>query len=65
MAGERKYLVGTRLTEEERQKLDALSDFLGITKTECVIMLIENEYSKHRKAIEAMLESRAVVKGKK
>ena len=65
MAGERKFLVGTRLTEEERQKLDALSDFLGITKTECIVMLIENEYEKNSTAIEAMLKSRAIVKGKK
>ena len=65
MTGERKFLVGTRLTEEERQKLDALADFLGMSKTECIIMLIENEYGKHSKAIEAMLESRAQVKGKK
>ena len=58
MAGERKYLVGTRLTEQEREKLDALADFLGMTKTECIIMLIEKEYSRSSAAIEAMLQSR-------
>jgi len=65
MAGERKYLVGTRLTMEERQKLDNLSDFLGLSKTECVILLINNEYEKNRAAIEAMLASRKAIRGSK
>ena len=65
MASERKFIVGTRLTDQERGKLDALADFLGITKTECIAMLIENEYDRNRKAIEAMLTSRAAIKGKR
>lgn len=52
-------VLAIRITEEERDKLDALSDFLGCTKAKILMDLVCGAYEQNKDAIEIMLQKRA------
>ena len=55
----RTVVLAIRITEEERDKLDALSDFLGFTKAKILMDLVCGAYEQNKDAIEIMLQKRA------
>ena len=55
----RTVVLAIRITEEERDKLDALSDFLGTTRVKILMDLVYGAYEQNKDAIELMLKQRA------
>ena len=53
-----KKQVGVRLTAEQKQKLEALTDLLGVSATQCIAILVDKAYTENRTAIESMIASR-------
>ena len=53
-----KKQVGVRLTAEQKQKLEALTDLLGVSATQSIAILVDKAYTENRTAIESMIASR-------
>ena len=52
-------VLAIRITEEERDMLDALSDFLGTTRVKILMDNLHETYEQNKDAIEVMLKQRA------
>lgn len=58
-------VIGLRITEKDKATLDALCDFLGTTRVECIMTYLNEAYAQNKDTIEIMLKKRAEVKARK
>ncbi len=55
---EKRKQMGVRLTQEQRQKLEALTSLLGVSANKCLGILIDKAYTENKTAIDSMIASR-------